>query len=73
VSADLQPAGTAEDGAYVEFWQTGTMAKGEFSCSECGYGVIVARELPPCPMCGGESWEQAGWAPFARATAAALS
>jgi hypothetical protein len=53
----------------VEFWQTGTSAKGEFSCSDCGYGVIVSKELPLCPMCGGSSWEQALWAPFGRAEA----
>jgi rubrerythrin len=60
-------AGGVESDGYVPFWQTGVSAKGEFQCSECGYGVIVSRQLPPCPMCGGESWEQSAWAPFARA------
>jgi rubrerythrin len=57
------------DGAYVEFWVTGESAKGEYHCSECGYGVAVYRELPRCPMCGGETWEQAAWSPFTRALA----
>jgi rubrerythrin len=49
---------------FVEFWSMGTAATGEFHCSECGYGVTVFRELPVCPMCGGESWEQSTWSPF---------
>lgn len=71
MDVNLQVAGTSEDEGYVEFWQTGTSTKGEFSCADCGYGVIVSKELPLCPMCGGESWEQATWAPFARAASAA--
>ncbi len=60
--------GVASDAGYVQFWQTGANAKGEFHCSECGYGVIVSRQLPLCPMCGGQSWEQSAWSPFGRAT-----
>jgi rubrerythrin len=66
-------ADAAKDGAnteYVQFWSTGESVKGEFHCAECGYGVAVYRELPRCPMCGGESWEQAPWSPFARADGA---
>jgi hypothetical protein len=66
-------ADAAKDGAntgYVQFWSTGESVKGEFHCAECGYGVAVCRELPRCPMCGGESWEQAPWSPFARADGA---
>lgn len=57
------------DGAegFVEFHPSGARAKGEFHCSECGYGVTVFTELPRCPMCGGASWEQSTWSPFARA------
>ena len=51
---------------YVEFWSTGVHVTGEFHCSECGYGVTIHRELPVCPMCGGESWEQSAWHPFSR-------
>jgi hypothetical protein len=52
---------------YVRFWGAGESVKGEFHCAECGYGVAVYRELPPCPQCGGTSWEQSTWSPFARA------
>ncbi len=55
------------DEGYVESWATGTSAKGEFHCSECGYGIAVCRDLPLCPMCGGTAWEQAAWSPFSRA------
>ena len=52
---------------FVQFWPTGVHVKGEFHCSECGYGVTIHRELPVCPMCGGEAWEPTTWSPFARA------
>jgi rubrerythrin len=54
---------TAADG-YVEFWTAGETVKGEFHCSDCGYGVTIVRALPVCPMCGGRSWEQTAWHPF---------
>ena len=56
--------GTLEASGYVEFLATGDSAVGEFHCGECGYGVIVSRELPRCPMCGGTTWEQSAWSPF---------
>jgi rubrerythrin len=46
----------------------GVKAKGEFRCAGCGYGVTVYRELPRCPMCGSESWEQQPWTPFSDST-----
>lgn len=49
---------TTDADGYVEFFRTGEEAAGEFRCSECGYGVVVQRALPLCPMCGGEAWEQ---------------
>jgi rubrerythrin len=52
---------------YVELWPTGSRAKGEFRCADCGYGIVVTAELPRCPMCSCESWEPAAWAPFGRA------
>jgi rubrerythrin len=52
---------------FVEFVMAGVHVKGEFHCAECGYGVTIVRELPTCPMCGNESWEQTAWSPFARA------
>ena len=54
-------------GGYVDFWAAGQAVKGEFHCSECGYGVTIVRVLPLCPMCGGTSWEQSDWSPFTRA------
>jgi rubrerythrin len=61
--------GSAETGAdgYVDFLASGARAKGEYHCSECGYGVTVFSVLPRCPMCGGAAWEQSPWSPFARA------
>jgi rubredoxin len=54
---------------YVEFWTAGATVKGEFHCSDCGYGVTIVRALPLCPMCGGKSWEQTPWSPFSRSRA----
>jgi hypothetical protein len=51
---------------FVSFLSTGDRAKGEYHCSECGYGVTVHAELPRCPMCGGGAWEQSTWSPFSR-------
>jgi len=51
---------------FIEFFARGTAVKGEFHCSQCGYGVTVSSTLPRCPMCGGESWEQTPWSPFTR-------
>ncbi len=62
---DVRASGSAEEEA-VEFMAAGDNVKGEFHCSVCGYGVIVCRNLPVCPMCGGESWEQSTWSPFGR-------
>jgi rubrerythrin len=38
----------------------GTVIAGEFRCVECGYGAIIQRKLPRCPMCGGTIWESRG-------------
>ena len=56
-------SGEAEIG-FVRFFSTGERVKGEFHCSECRYGVTVCRDLPRCPMCGGQTWEQTAWSPF---------
>jgi rubredoxin len=61
----IEPPRSATDD-YVEFWAAGQSVKGEFHCSACGYGVTIVRALPPCPMCGGTSWEQTPWSPFTR-------
>lgn len=51
---------------FVEFFAAGQSVKGEYHCSDCGYGVTIVRALPLCPMCGGASWEQSPWSPFSR-------
>ncbi len=55
----LEEAGrtTSTDGDFVEFANAGTVAKGDFHCSSCGYGVSVNASLPQCPMCAGTVWE----------------
>ena len=60
--------GLSADG-FVQFWPSGDLAKGEFHCSDCGYGVTVHSTLPRCPMCSGESWERSSWSPLSRAGA----
>jgi hypothetical protein len=42
----------AANGGFV----AGAAAKGEFQCADCGYGVVVHRGLPACPMCHGGDW-----------------
>lgn len=61
-----QGSSTRVSEEFVEFWSAGIHAKGEFQCSGCGYGVTIHRQLPTCPMCGGEVWEQTSWHPFSR-------
>ena len=64
---DAHPGGSVEIEGYVEFLAAGAKAVGEYQCSACGYGAVVRRELPRCPMCGGEVWEPVPWSPFTRA------
>jgi rubrerythrin len=59
-SANASPAPiepTLDESGFVEFAVTGKKLSGEFRCSDCGYGAVVHRVLPPCPMCGGTVWE----------------
>lgn len=35
----------------------GIAARGDFHCTECGYGITVHRVLPTCPMCRGTEWK----------------
>jgi rubrerythrin len=51
---------------YVEFHETGTLARGEFQCSACGYGIAIRNVLPACPMCGAETWERLERVPSSR-------
>jgi rubrerythrin len=53
--------GAVRTGDFVEFYAAGKPAVGEFRCSECGYGIVVQRLLPSCPMCGGAAWERPTW------------
>jgi rubrerythrin len=64
---DRQRSGPDEVDDFVRLLSAGERGKGEYHCAECGYGVAVWNELPRCPMCGGESWEQSDWSPFSRA------
>jgi rubrerythrin len=52
----LEAVRTADE--FVEFSTAGKPAVGEFRCSDCGYGIVVQRLLPSCPMCGGGAWER---------------
>ncbi|MCW2977768.1 MAG: hypothetical protein JWM06_3049 [Actinomycetia bacterium] len=61
-----------ESCGFVGFLETGEAAAGEYHCSSCGYGVVVQRELPRCPMCSGTHWEQGGWGAFRRRAAKQL-
>ena len=29
----------------------------ELFCSECGYGIVVRRDPPDCPMCRAHEWQ----------------
>ena len=46
------------------FYAAGRRIAGEFRCAECGYGVVVRRVLPVCPMCRGHVWEEPTGSPF---------
>ena len=46
-----------DDSGFVDFAVADADASGEFRCADCGYGAVVRRALPPCPMCGGTVWE----------------
>ena len=61
------PGDHLHDDGFVELFAAGQTVVGEFRCEACGYGVIVHRALPVCPMCGGADWEQGAWSPLTRA------
>lgn len=54
------PGVPLEDPGFVEFVAAGTAAAGEYRCADCGYGAVVHRVVPLCPMCGGTVWESRG-------------
>lgn len=45
---------------FAERAVAGTALTGEFRCADCGYGAVIQRVLPLCPMCGGVVWESRG-------------
>lgn len=49
-----------DDHGFAEFAVAGRAVAGEFRCADCGYGAVVQRVLPQCPMCGGTVWESRG-------------
>ena len=30
----------------------------ELVCGECGYGIVVRRDQPDCPMCRAHEWQE---------------
>ena len=61
-SAGGHPVATDEvsldESGFADFTVAGTRVAGEFRCADCGYGAVVHRSLPPCPMCQGTVWEK---------------
>lgn len=47
------------------FFEAGEPARGEYLCSNCGYGIAVRAALPECPMCRGGVWEEPSTSPYA--------
>lgn len=51
------PEAALDDSGFVDFAVAGAELAGEFRCADCGYGAVIHRVLPLCPMCGGAVWE----------------
>jgi hypothetical protein len=49
-----------DDPGFLDYAVAGAEASGEFRCADCGYGAVVHRTLPHCPMCAGTVWESRG-------------
>jgi len=54
--ADTRAISLADPGL-ADFAVAGVELAGEFRCADCGYGAVIQRVLPLCPMCGGTVWE----------------
>lgn len=54
------PEALVDEAGFADFAVAGTEVAGEFRCADCGYGAVVQRALPPCPMCAGTVWEKRG-------------
>jgi rubrerythrin len=37
--------------------------RAQYYCAACGYGIVVYRRPPGCPMCGEGRWEHVEWRP----------
>lgn len=59
-SSDTAATVPLDDSGFAEFAAAGTEVSGEFRCADCGYGAVVHRALPHCPMCGGAVWRSHG-------------
>ena len=55
---------------FIEFLRAGALARGLYCCVACGRRVVTAYQLPPCPSCGGQVWEELSSSPFGRSGAA---
>jgi hypothetical protein len=64
---------TAAGGDEIQLSAAGDHVKGEFRCADCGYAITVCSELPPCAMCGCESWQAGLWSPLSRAATFTLA
>jgi len=64
ISALRAVAGAQRVDEFVDFWSTGTLAQGLFSCVACGQTVVSTYQLPPCPRCEGRLWEDPSTNPF---------
>jgi hypothetical protein len=64
---DATRGSSSAEEEYVQFHNAGTRAIGQFHCAGCGYGITIHADLPTCPMCGGDDWEEAAWSPLSRA------
>jgi len=40
--------------------------RAEYYCAACGYGIVVYRQPPSCPMCNEARWEHVEWRPFSQ-------
>ena len=56
-----KPSAAEVPSGFPDLSLSGTTVAGEFRCADCGYGVVVQRSLPVCPMCGGTIWERSTW------------
>ncbi len=63
--AEQLDRGRPEEGIPA-FYSAGDRADADVSCAGCGYGVSSRTRLPPCPMCGGDLWEDARTSGFGR-------